>query len=81
LARGFESKDVEYQQSEAERRPSREGVPTTEQLKALEHRRTLELSIARAEADLRAARAPQHRHMLEQALQALRERLAQSASR
>jgi hypothetical protein len=80
LARGFESKDVEYQQAEAERRPALADAATPEQLQVREERRTLELSIARAEADLRAATAPPHRHMLAQALAALRERLAQTAN-
>jgi hypothetical protein len=81
LARGFESKDVEYQQAEAQRsRRVVDDVGTSEERADIERRRTLELSVARAEADLRAATAPLHRQMLEQALHALRERLAQHAS-
>ena len=75
MARGFESKDVEYQQAEAQRPRTAPDVRTTEQRQADARRRTLELSLARAEAELRAATSPAHRHMLEQALMALRERL------
>ena len=76
MARGFESKDVEYQQAESQR-PRAMGVPVTpEQREAIERRRTLELSLARAEADLRTATASSHRRMLEQAIEALRQRLA-----
>lgn len=75
MARGFESKDVEYQQAEAERPRTRAVVVTAEERDAMERRRTLHLSIARAEADLRAATQPAHRRMLEQALSSLRERL------
>jgi hypothetical protein len=76
MARGFESKDVEYQQEEAQRLRATSGVRTAPQREADARRRTLELSLARAEADLRAATSPVHRHMLEQALIALRQRLA-----
>ena len=76
MARGFESKDVEYQQAESQR-PRASGVPVTpEQREGIERRRTLELSLARAEADLRTATAASHRRMLEQAIEALRQRLA-----
>jgi len=76
MARGFESKDVEYQQAESQR-PRSMAVPVTpEQRDAIERRRTLELSLARAEADLRIATASSHRRMLEQAIEALRQRLA-----
>jgi hypothetical protein len=75
MARGFESKDVEYQQAEAERSRTRNKPRTAEQREADARRRTLELSLSRAEAELRAATSPVHRRMLEQALEALRERL------
>ena len=76
MARGFESKDVEYQQAESQH-PRPTAVPVTpEQRDAMERRRTLELSLARAEADLRIATASSHRRMLEQAIEALRQRLA-----
>jgi len=75
MARGFESKDVEFQQAEAQR-----GRPTGKVLspaarQAQEKRRTLELALARAQADLAAARSPAHRQMLEEAIRALKDQL------
>lgn len=79
MARGFESKDVEYQQAEAQRPRVTAGVRTPEQREADARRRALELSLARTEADLRAATSPVHRRMLEQALVALRESLGRDS--
>jgi hypothetical protein len=79
MARGFERKDVEYQQAEAERRRDVSRPVTREQRDADERRRTLELSLARTEADLQAATSPLHRRMLEQAVASLRERLARDS--
>ena len=75
MARGFESKDVEFQQAEAERGRTQLPAVTPEQREANARRRTLELSLARARADLVAARSAAHRRMLEQAIQALEEQL------
>jgi hypothetical protein len=75
MARGFESKDVEYQQAEAQRARVAPDLRTAEQRDADARRQTLELTLTRTEADLRAARSPAHRRMLEQALATLRERL------
>jgi hypothetical protein len=75
MARGFESKDVEYQQSESERPRTSTPSVTPEQREAIERRRSLELSLARADADLRRATSSLHRRMLEQAIAALRARL------
>jgi hypothetical protein len=74
MARGFESKDVEFQQAEAERlKNARAAGPplTPEQRAAEDKRRTIELALARARADLETARSPAHRQMLEQAIAAL----------
>jgi hypothetical protein len=75
MARGFESKDVEYQQAEAQRPKSRSIATTPEQRDALERRRTLELALARAESERRAASSEAHQQMLDQAIAALRARL------
>jgi acyl-CoA thioesterase-1 len=80
MARGFESKDVEFQQAEAQRGRVPSRLRTTAELETTERRRTIELSLARAEADLVAARSPAHREMLQQAIAALRERLARISS-
>ena len=76
MARGFESKDVEYQQDEARKPRSQGRGLTADERDALTARRTLELMLARAEADLHAARSPVHRQMLERAIADLRDRVA-----
>jgi len=76
VARGWESKNVESQQEEANRKPS--GTPDSpEPPEVLARRKTLELARTRARADLESARAPAHRQMLEQAIKALDEQLNQ----
>jgi hypothetical protein len=71
MARGFESKDVEFQQSEAERRAAPRPSLTAEERAAAERLRALELSLARARADLSTARSAAHREMLAAAIAAL----------
>jgi hypothetical protein len=75
MARGFESKDVEYQQAEREREASLSPGLSPGEREAHDKRRTLELSLARARADLAAARSPRHREMLAHAIAALEEQL------
>jgi hypothetical protein len=75
MARGFESKDVEFQQAEAQRGKPKGKVLTPAEREAQERRRTLELALTRAEADLAAARSPAHRRMLEEAIRALKDQL------
>ena len=71
MARGFESKDVEFQQAEAERAKTLKRALTPEERDAREKRQTLELALVRARADREAARTPAHRRMLDQAVVAL----------
>jgi hypothetical protein len=72
MARGFESKSVEFQQEEAARGKRPAGPPMTPAERAdNERRKTLGLALARATDDLRRATVPAHRRMLEQALAAL----------
>ena len=71
MARGFESKDVEFQQAEAERRRNPGRAPTADERDAQGRRRTLELALARARADLAAAQTPAHKRMLADAIAAL----------
>jgi hypothetical protein len=78
MARGFESKDVEFQQAEAERGKQLGRGLTTEERDAQAKRRTIELSLARAKADLAAARTPAHKRMLGEAIAALEQQLASS---
>ena len=76
MARGFESKDVEFQQAEAERAKEASTALTAEERDTQAKRRTIELSLARAKADLSAARSPAHRQMLTDAIAALEQQLA-----
>jgi hypothetical protein len=75
MARGFESKDVEFQQSEAERPKMPKRVLSAEERDAQARRLTLKLALSRAESDLRLAQSAAHRQMLEQAVAALREQI------
>jgi len=75
MARGFESKDVEYQQSEAERRVVSRRALTPEEREREDRRRSLSLALARSRSELDAAASPAHRRMLEQAIAALEDQL------
>ncbi|HET7698542.1 MAG TPA: hypothetical protein VFK57_22695 [Vicinamibacterales bacterium] len=75
MARGFESKMVEFQQEEAARRPSAAPALTGDEKARRARREGLELARSRAAADLARATAPAHRQMLEQAIAALDEQL------
>ena len=76
MARGFESKDVEFQQAEAERRLTVGRALTPEEREAQDKRRTVELALARARGDLAAARTAAHKKMLSSAIAALEQQLA-----
>jgi hypothetical protein len=77
MARGWESKSIEAQQEEAARDRVPKPTLTPDQRATVERRRTLELTRARAAADLQRASSPHHRRMLEQTLAAIDEQLAQ----
>ena len=76
MARGFESKDVEFQQAEKEREKRLGRALTPEERDALAKRGTIALALARARADLAAARTPAHRRMLAIAIETLERQLA-----
>ncbi len=76
MARGFESKDVEFQQAEAERHRSPRRALTADERAAAERRRSLELALMRAKGDLAAARTGAHREMLAQAIASLEKQLS-----
>ena len=76
MARGWESKSIESQQDEAAREKIARPALTAEQRENAARRRTLELTRSRAVADLERATAPQHRRMLEQAIAAIDDQLA-----
>jgi hypothetical protein len=73
MARGFDSKSVEYQQEEAQRtREQKKERPLSEEERArLQRRQTLKLARARTAADLSRAVSPAQQQMLERALAAL----------
>ena len=76
MARGFESKDVEFQQAERERGRQLGRALTPEERDAHSKRQTIELALARARADLAAARTPAHKRMLAGAIETLERQLA-----
>jgi hypothetical protein len=75
MARGFESKQVEFQQEEAQRRKNLKPAVSPEDQLAQERRRAREHARARAAADLERATNPNHRRMLEAAIAALDDQL------
>ena len=79
MARGFESKMVEFNQEEAAR--GRSAAPRLSEDEKVRRVRLegLELARARAAADLARATAPAHRKMLEQALAAIDQQIAEVA--
>ena len=78
MARGFESKMVEFQQEEAARARTKTTPLSADEQARKTQRQTLELARARAIDDLERATIPAHRKMLEQAIAALDEQLRSS---
>jgi hypothetical protein len=76
MARGFESKDIEFQQAEAERKASVRRAPTEAQRQASAERQTLELTITHVKHELATATSDAHRRMLASALEDLERRRA-----
>jgi hypothetical protein len=79
MARGFESKDVEFQQAEAERIKTLGPPLSAEERDRKSKRQSIALALARARADLAAARTPAHKKMLTEAITALEQQLASSS--
>jgi hypothetical protein len=75
MARGFESKDVEFQLAESERQQALRPALTPDERASLEQRRAIELSLVRARAELASARTAAHRQMLTAAVASLEEQL------
>jgi hypothetical protein len=71
MARGFESKDVEYQQAQAEARAPAAPPVSEKERQTRERRRTLELSLIRMRTDLSLATLPAHRRTIEAAIASL----------
>jgi hypothetical protein len=75
MARGFENKDVEFQQAEAERKATVRRALSSDERDARARRQTLELTLTRARSELASARSEPHRRMLERAIAALEEQI------
>jgi hypothetical protein len=75
MARGFESKSVESQQEEAQRRKTLKPPMTAEEKDREARRAGLELALAQTQAELGAACRPAHRDMLKLRLEAIRARI------
>jgi hypothetical protein len=75
MARGFESKDVEFQQSEAERRRPAGRAMSAGEREDVARRRSIELALIRSRNDLANATSAAHRRMLEQAIADLERQL------
>jgi hypothetical protein len=76
MARGFDSKFVESQQDDARAKGTRAGLElTAEERSRLERRKTLELALARTQAELQVACHAAHRDMLRLRLEALQAEL------
>ena len=75
MARGFESKDVEFQQAESERPRSKGRSLSTAEREAEARRRNVELALSKVRAERAAATNPHHRQMLDQAIRALEDQL------
>jgi hypothetical protein len=72
MARGFDSKFVEAQQEEAQRRSAPPKPHMTAEARIREQqRRTLELTRTRTQQDLNRAINPAHKRMLKEAIAAL----------
>jgi hypothetical protein len=71
MARGFESKQVEDQQAEAQRRRERRQGDSPEDPARVTRRRTLEMARVDVSRRLEAATAAPHREMLKRTLEAI----------
>jgi hypothetical protein len=76
MARGFESKDVEFQQAEADRPKGKGPALTPLEREAQERQQTVAMALSNVRAELAAATNPAHQDMLRQAIAALERQLA-----
>ena len=76
MARGFDSKFVESQQDDAQaKKETARPQLSPEQRAIIDRRKTLEMVLARTQAELQAACHPAHRDMLRLRLEALQAEL------
>lgn len=77
MARGWESKSIESQQEDAQSRGRRRAPLSPDERARQERRTSLEMAIARAQAELQAACHAAHKDMLRLKLEALNTELKQ----
>jgi hypothetical protein len=77
MARGWESKSIESQQEDAQAAKAKRPPLTTEQRERAERRRSLQMALTRAQAELQAACQPAYRDMLQMKAETLRRQLAE----
>jgi len=75
MARGWESKSIESQQDDAERKASTKPALTPVERDLAAQKGVLELALAQTQAEMGAACRPAHREMLTLRLGAIRDRL------
>jgi hypothetical protein len=75
MARGFDSKFIESQQDDAQSRKSMRPALSPEERALIDRRKTLEMAVARTQAELKAACHAAHRDMLRMKLEALQAEL------
>jgi hypothetical protein len=77
MARGWESKSIELQQSQAAQEQKGKGTRalTPDEVERRTALKTLELARAAAESDLQKARNDRHREMLQRTLSSIDERM------
>ena len=77
MARGWESKSIESQQDDAFAARTKKPALTPDQQARLERRTSLQMALARTQAELQAACHAAHRDMLRMKLEAVQAQLAE----
>jgi hypothetical protein len=75
MARGWESKGIESQQDDAERKTAAKPALTEAEKAQAQHRAGLQLALAQTQAEIGAACRPAHREMLRLRLAAIEAQL------
>ena len=79
MARGWESKAVEEQQSSTPNSTPKNGRRTAQEVQRLQDRANLELARAQVQARLKSSQNPRYLEILHSELEALNKRLAELA--
>jgi hypothetical protein len=75
MARGFESKSVESQQEEAQRKKTMRPALSADEQARQSRKAVLELALAQTQAEMTAACKPAHREMLKLKLDAIQSQI------